>query len=281
MVQVNVVVNAMFAYGVGEGAVSWLAWAFRLMQLPIGVFGVAVATVALPAMSRAATHGITDEFKKTLSNGLGLIGFLVLPSTLILVTLAEPIISVLYERGSFSAHDRMMTAVALRSYGYGLLCYAVIKVIQPSFYAIDRRWIPMIVSLASIGINFGLNYHFVFNLGWGHESLALTASAVSIINFLALFIAMRIIAGDFGTTSLLILLGKLLTAGACFAAICHFGGQWFFKDLGSQSLWLRIGGLALITGSAWFVYLVVCHLLQVNEVRQAVAIVRKRLKYNP
>ena len=122
VVQINVVVNAMFAYGVGEGAVSWLSYAFRLMQLPIGVFGVAVATVTLPALSRAAVDGIGEDFRPTLAKGLRLVAFLVLPSTLGLVLLAEPIVSVLYERGAFDATDRLQTAGALRAYGYGLLC---------------------------------------------------------------------------------------------------------------------------------------------------------------
>ncbi len=278
VVQVNVVVNSIFAFGVGEGAVSWLNYAFRLMQLPIGVFGVAVATVTLPALSRAATSGINDEFKKTLNNGLGLVAFLVLPSTLVLVMLAEPVVSVLYEYGKFDQHDRLMTAAALRAYGYGLLFYAAIKVIQPSFYAIDRRWIPMMVSLASIGINFGLNYHFVFNLGWGHEALALTTSVIAIINFLALLTAMRIIAGDFGIPSLLVLLAKLLVSGAALVAVCHYGNQWLMPDLSSLNAPQRIGSLALVSGSAGVVYLAVCHLLRVAEVRDAVSIVAKKLR---
>ncbi len=191
VVQINVVINAMFAYGVGEGAVSWLSYAFRLMQLPIGVFGVAVATVTLPALSRAAVGGISADFKPTLAKGLRLVAFLVLPSMLGLVLLAEPIVSVLYERGAFDAVDRMQTAVALRAYGYGLLCYAWLKVLQPAFYAIDKRWLPMLVSIFALGLNLGFNWFFVFVMRWGHESLALTTSITASVNFLILFVAMR------------------------------------------------------------------------------------------
>ncbi|MDX1680049.1 MAG: murein biosynthesis integral membrane protein MurJ [Akkermansiaceae bacterium] len=281
VVQVNVLVNAIFAYGVDEGAVTWLNLAFRLMQLPIGVFGVAVATVTLPMLSRASTTGITEEFRSTLQKGIGLVAFLVLPSTLVLVMLAEPIVSVLYERGNFDAHDRSQTALALRAYGYGLLCYAWIKVIQPSFYAIDRRWVPMLVSLGSIGINIGLNYHFVFNLGWGHEALALTTSVVACVNFLALFIAMRVMAGDIGTSDLLSLLSKLLVAGAVLAAICLYGERMLFTDLGNQNILQRLVGLILVSGFAGLGYLVMCHLLRVAEVRDAVAILARKLKTPP
>src|SRR5690606_32681831 len=97
VVQLHVVLNVRLVYGVGEGAVSWLSFAFRLMQLPIGVFGVAVATVTLPALSRAAIGGISADFRPTLAKGLRLVAFLVLPSTVGLVLLAEPVVSVLYE----------------------------------------------------------------------------------------------------------------------------------------------------------------------------------------
>ena len=150
-----------------------------------------------------SSSGITDEFKTTLNNGLSLISFLVLPSALALISLAEPVISVVYERGQFDELNRVQTAIALRSYSYGLLCYAAIKIIQPAFYAIDRRWIPMFVSITSVGINIGLNYHFVFNLGWGHEALALTTSAIAILNFLALLIAMQMIAGGIAALSVM------------------------------------------------------------------------------
>ena len=278
VVQVNVVVNAIFAYGVGEGAVSWLTFAFRLMQLPIGVFGVAVATVTLPALSRAATSGVNEEFKSILQKGLSLVAFLVLPSTLALVMLAEPIVSVLYERGDFSAHDRTQTALALRAYGLGLLCYAWIKVIQPSFYAIDRRWVPMIVSLCSIGINLGLNWYFVMVLGWGHEALALTTSVVASVNFLALFITMRVMAGDFGTGPLLSLIARLVVGGLVLATICFYGKALLFEDPGALPILQRLGSLILVCGLAGSGYLITCHLLRVSEVREAVALVSKRLK---
>lgn len=278
VVQVNVLINAIFAIGVGEGAVSWLAWAFRLMQLPIGVFGVAVATVTLPALSRAATSGVNEEFKSILQKGLGLVAFLVLPSTLALVMLAEPIVSVLYERGDFSAHDRSQTALALRAYGLGLLCYAWIKVIQPSFYAIDRRWVPMIVSLCSIAINLGLNWYFVMVLGWGHEALALTTSVVASVNFLALFISMRVMAGDFGTAPLISLISKLAIGGLVLATICFYGNALLMEDPGALPFLQRLGSLVLVCGLAGCGYLITCHLLRVSEVRDAVTLVKKRLK---
>lgn len=278
VVQVNVVINAMFAYGVGEGAVSWLSYAFRLMQLPIGVFGVAVATVTLPALSRAAVGGISDDFRPTLAKGLRLVAFLVLPSTLGLVLLAGPIVSVLYERGAFDAQDRLQTAAALRAYGYGLLCYAWLKVIQPAFYAIEKRWIPMMVSILALGVNIGFNWFFVFVMRWGHESLALTTSISATINFIILYFAMRGFVGDIGTAELASLLLKLAGAGAAMAVVCLAANRWFFMDPAHLPFWLRILGLMATVGAAGVVYFAAARMFRVAEAKDALEMITRRLR---
>jgi len=278
VVQVNVVVNSMFAYGVGEGAVSWLSYAFRLMQLPIGVFGVAVATVTLPALSRAAVGGISADFRPTLAKGLRLVAFLVLPSTLGLVLLAGPIVSVLFERGHFGAVDRMQTAAALRAYGYGLLFYAWLKVLQPAFYAIDKRWLPMLASFLSLALNLGFNYLFVFVLRRGHESLALTTSITAAVNFLVLYLAMRKFAGDIGTREMTTMLAKLLVAGAAMAAVCVAADVLFFKDPAKLPLLLRTAGLTATVGVAAFVYFTAARVLRVAEAKEALAMVLRRFR---
>jgi putative peptidoglycan lipid II flippase len=277
VVQVNVLVNAMFAYGVGEGAVSWLSYAFRLMQLPIGVFGVAVATVTLPAMSRAATAGMGPEFKQTLGDGLRLVAFLVLPSMIGLVVLAQPIVSVLYERGAFDAADRVRTAAALQAYGIGLLSYAWLKVLQPAFYAVDRRWLPMLVSVLSLFVNAGLNAFFVFVMRWGHESLALTTSIVASVNFLILYVVMARITGGIGTAELAVLMGKLLVAGAVMAVVCRVADQGLLGDPSALTPWARAAALLVTIGLAAAVYFAMTALLRVRETRDALVMLRRRI----
>ena len=277
VVQVNVVVNAMFAYGVGEGAVSWLSYAFRLMQLPIGVFGVAVATVTLPALSRATVDGIGEDFKPTLAKGLRLVAFLVLPSTVGLVLLAGPIVSVLYERGAFDATDREMTAAALRAYGYGLVFFAWLKVIQPAFYAIEKRWLPMIVSILALGTNLGLNWFFVFVMRWGHESLALTTSISATVSFLILYLAMRRFAGGLGTIDLLDTLLRIAIAGAVMGGVCVAANTFLFHDPAQLSLWLRAGGLAATVALSAAVYFGTARLLKVREATEAIDMITRRL----
>jgi putative peptidoglycan lipid II flippase len=279
VVQINVVVNSMFAVHVGAGAVSWLNCAFRLMQLPIGIFGVAVATVTLPALSRAALGGISVDFCPTLAKGLRLVAFLVIPSTLGLALLAEPIISVIYEHGNFSAHQRMETALALRAYGYGLVFYAALKVLQPAFYAIDKRWFPMMVSCLALGLNLGFNYLFVYVFRWGHESLALTTSISAAFNFLLLFIAMRKFAGDPGTTGLLVLLGKLVIPGIGMAGICMIANRLLFGNLGGLPLLPKALYLGMTIATASGVYFLTAKYMRVAEAHEAIGIItRKRRK---
>jgi len=278
VVQVNVVVNTMFALKVGDGAASWLSYAFRVMQLPIGVFGVAIATVTLPALSRAAIGGISDEFRPTLAKGLRLVAFLVIPSALGLAFLAEPIISVLFERGKFHSIDRFQTAAALRSYGYGLVFYAWLKVLQPAFYAIDKRWFPMLVSFLALGINLGFNYLFVIVLHRGHESLALTTSISAGINFILLFLAMRKFAGDLGSGELVVLLAKLVLAGALMSGVCLLGNHYLLGDLAETKLLLKVIWLGLTIGVATAVYFIAAHLLQVAEAKDAVGMITRKLR---
>jgi len=276
IVQVNVMVNAMFAFGVGEGAASWLNYAFRLMQLPLGVFGVAVATVTLPALSRAAIGGISEGFRPILSKGLRLVTFLVLPSMLGLICLAEPIISVIYERGNFTEETRRQTAIALQTYGIGLLFYSGLKVVQPAFYAIDRRWLPMISSIIALFVNIGFNYLFVFVLGYGHAALALTTSITAAANFTFLYLAMRHYAGDLDTRGLLKLLAKLAVAVGAMSAVCLVGQAWLLPDPGAVAWPLRAMALGGIVGVAGIVYLGLAHLLRVEEMRETLDVIRHR-----
>ena len=277
VVQINVMINTMFALSVGEGAVSWLSYAFRLMQLPIGVFGVAVATVTLPALSRAAVGGISADFRPTLAKGLRLVLFLVLPCVLGLLLLAEPIVALLYERKSFSAFDTAKTAAALRAYGYGLLFYSGLKVLQPAFYAIERRWWPMMVSFLALGMNIGLNWWFVFGLKLGHESLALTTSITAALNFLLLYTVMRRFARGLETGALLGLLARLAVPCLVMALLCLAADRWLFAAPGWHGFGWRAGSLGGVVAAAAVAYFSLAHALRVPEATEAFGMLARRL----
>src|SRR5437879_4760014 len=186
-VQVNLLVHSGFAASLGNGPVSWLNIAFRLMQLPLGIFGVAIGTVTLPLVSKSAAVGNMNEFRAILARGMRLAFLLTIPSAIGLAMLASPIISVIYQHGRFTAAMTRQTAGALQFYAIGLVAYSALKVLTPAFYAIDKRKTPMNVSFLAIGLNLFLNWLFTFRLGWGHRGLAFSTSLVATINFLLLY----------------------------------------------------------------------------------------------
>src|SRR6266511_2348124 len=187
-VQVNVLINSGFAASLGNGPVSWLNIAFRLMQLPLGIFGVAIGTVTLPLVSKSTAVGNTDEFRAILARGIRLAFLLTIPSAIGLAMLASPIISVIYQHGRFTAEMTRETAGALQFYAVGLVSYAVLKVITPAFYAIGQRNTPMIVSFLAIGANLFLNWLFTFLLGWRPRGLELSIRPVAPINYHLLYV---------------------------------------------------------------------------------------------
>lgn len=278
VVQINVLINSRFATSIdAEGSVTALNNGFRLMQLPIGVFGVAVATVTLPAMSMAATTGIDGEFRKVLSRGIRLVAFLVLPCALGLYFLAEPVIAALFQRGKFGAYGTEMTAAALRGYGVGLLAYSGLKVLQPAFYAADRRWLPMIVSFFAIALSVSSNWYFVIVRGMGVEALAMTTSVVATFSFILLYFLMARIASGLETRALLVTLAKLAIAGLAMANICLLANHYWFTDPTGMGAWPRIGGLMIVIPLAAAVYLGFAKLLHVEEVDEFLELVRRRV----
>lgn len=275
-VQVNVAVNSGFASGLGDGPMTWLNIAFRLMQLPLGLFGVAVATVTLPLVSRSAALGNHAEFSSALSHALRLVMLLTIPSAIGLMILADPIISVIYQHGRFTTFATTQTAVALRFYAIGLVGYASVKVLAPAFYALDKRHLPMLVSLFSIAVNFGLNW--MLTRRFGHRGLAFSTSVVAITNFLLLYIMMRRYTGRLETGTLLVTFTKLCLAGALLAAIC-FGAQFlFFRNLFELRIWQKVIGLLITIAVGAATFFVTAYALRVAEVQDVVALVRKKLK---
>jgi putative peptidoglycan lipid II flippase len=189
-VQVNVLVNGMFASQI-DGARSYLNCAFRLMQLPIGMFGVAIATATLPAVSRLHARDDLAAFGKTVEESLRLTLFLVLPAAAGLFALAPEIIGTIYQHGHFLAVHTEKTALALRAYSIGLASYAVIKVVVPCFYALDKPRTPLMVSLLGISVNVASNFALVNLLGMGHVGVALSTAVLATVNSLQLLFYLR------------------------------------------------------------------------------------------
>ena len=275
--QVNVFVNTVLATGEGTGAVSWLNFAFRLMYLPIGLFGVSIATATLPAVSRHAAEQDTRAVRTTIADGMSLMLMLNVPATVGLVVLATPIVRVIFERGAFTAADTTATAAALQFYAVGLLGYSVVRIASPTFYALGRNRIPVIVSMATVLFNAALNYAMVRMLGFGYTGLALGTSIAALFNAtLLLFFLHRQLAGLEGGRVLGSML-KIVVASALMGAAAVGVDLWSTNVLPGSGLVEQLLRLSAAIGTALIVLAAAAYLLHIDEFRRAMSLVTRKL----
>ncbi|MEJ0008786.1 MAG: murein biosynthesis integral membrane protein MurJ [Steroidobacteraceae bacterium] len=275
--QINVTVNSMFASHLGNGPTGWLSIAFRVMQLPLGIFGVALGTVSLPLLARLAAAGKRDDFRTELGHGIRLAFLMTIPATVGLIVLADPIVSVLYRHGRFTIDQAHGAAAALRYYALGLVGYASLKVLVNAFYAIDRRKTPMFVSFGAVGLNLLFNWLFTWHLGWGARGLAFSTACIATTNFIVLYFLMRQELGRFDTGALLSLTLRVGAASAGMAAVCLASTQWIFPGWESAGLWLRLAWLLATIVVAAGVFAVCATLLKVAELAAITSAFRRRL----
>jgi putative peptidoglycan lipid II flippase len=266
--QVNFAVSMAFATGVGADAVVWLNNAQRLLYLPIGIFGVAISTATLPVTSRAAAMENLGEFRHTLASSLRLTLLLTIPSAIGLIVLSRPIVALIYQYGRFTASDTDQTAIALAYYAIGLAALSIVRVLAPSFYALRDTRIPMMASILSIVINYVVSKFTVDYLEIGHIGLALSISAVSIVNFALLFFFMRRKLYGIEGRGLISTFAKVTLAAAAMGAVCWLVSHQIENNLGLDRLLARLinVGVSITVGIA--VFCIVARLLKVEELTQ-------------
>jgi putative peptidoglycan lipid II flippase len=267
-VQVNVTVNSNLASRLGDGPVSWLGYAFRFMQLPIGIFGVAIASATLPAISRSAAAGDLEQFRRTLSRSTGIVFVLTVPSAVGLAVLGHSIVGAIYELRRFTSVDTAQTAQALACYAIGLVGYAAAKVLNPAFYALKDSRTPMVVSLCSIGINLVVALTLIYGLGFGHASLALSTSAVAIFSAVTLFAVMRARIGGIYGRNLWRTFSRVTMASAAMGIAVYSSSQAVRWWMGTSKLGYATD-LAVSIPVGLVVLYAGCRLLQVSELDTA------------
>ncbi len=271
--QVNIVVNTAFASH-EEAAATWLMYAFRLMQLPLGVFGVAIATVSGAGVAQRVARGDMAGVRETLGSAMRLVAFLNVPSAVGLAVLAEPILSLIYQHGRFGARDTAGTAAALVLYALGLYAYSGVKVFAPAFYALDEVRVPVVGSVLGMAVNVALNVLLYPVLGF--KGVALGTSLAAWANFAVLAIAWRRRRGGLTGERIYRQLGGVLAASAVLAAICLGTAGWLAPRLPGHGL-ERQALLALVPIAAGAVaYFAVARLLGVRELGEVLAALRRR-----
>ena len=226
-VQINVLVNTNFAASLHDaagnvlnGPVSWLAYAFRFQQLPLGLFGISIASATLPRISRSAARGDFQEFRDVLSNSIAMVLLTTVPASVGLAIFGESMIGIVYQHGRFLASDTHQTALALSCYAIGLAGFASVKLLAPAFYALGDSRTPMLVSIGAIAVNAATAFTTVRIFGFGHAGLALSLSSVSIFNALMLLGLLRPRIGGVHGRAIGVSLAKILVASAVMGAVC-------------------------------------------------------------
>jgi putative peptidoglycan lipid II flippase len=271
--QVNILVNTWFASH-EVGANSWLLFAFRLMQLPLGVFGVAIATVAGAGVAQRVAAKDMDAVRATLGSAMRLVAFLNVPSAVGLALLARPIISMIYEHGRFGAADTEATAQALVFYAVGLYGYSAVKVFAPAYYALDEARVPVVGSVLGMVSNVGLNVALYPVLGF--RGVALGTSLAAAANFAVLAWAWRRRHGGLGGAGLAPQLGKVLLASAALglAAVGAERGLDRLLAPGGLGRQLALGLLPVLAGG--LAYLGAARALRIAELDELLAALRRR-----
>ena len=195
--QVNLVVNTSFASRLidpmrgANGPVSWLGYALRFVQFPMGIFAVAMASAMLPSVSRSAAAGNFDEFRTTVSRSLASVFFLTLPSSLLLIVLGRAIIGAIYQSGHFQLYDTQQTALALACYAVGLVSFAAARLMTPAYYALSDSRTPMYLTMLSIGVNIALPLFLLRVMHMNFAAMALTTSIAMTLEAVSLFEGLR------------------------------------------------------------------------------------------
>jgi putative peptidoglycan lipid II flippase len=263
--QFNQFVGTLLASFLREGSVSWLYYADRLVQFPLGIFAIAIATAALPSLSAHATRKDHAQFQKTLDHGLCLVFFIALPAMAGLLILGKPIVSLLFERGAFNAESSLMTTDALVCYSFGLWAFSGMRVLIAAFYALQDTKTPVKIAIISLGVN--VIASLVLMGPMKHAGLALALSVASAVQFVLLAFFLRKKGLFMHSAPVLKSVSKSIIATLVMASLVfYFRTQWFYTTA-TQPLAEKILNLSALVLIGIIVYFLIARLLGCREIK--------------
>ena len=272
--QVNVFVNTVLATREGTGAVSWLNYAFRLMYLPTGLFGVSIATATVPAVARHAARDDDAGVRATVADGLSLMLVLNVPATVGLIVLSNPIVQVIFERRAFLPADTIATAAALQWYAVGLLGYSIVRIASPTFYALGDSRTPVHVSIAAVLVNAVLNLLLARLLGY--RGLALGTSIAALFNAGCLLWLLRRRLDGLHDRRVLSSFARIAIASFAMGTAALVVDRTLAAWIGDGTFLRQVSGLLVTIAAALVVLAAAAHVLRIREFRVAVSLLMKR-----
>lgn len=260
--QINIFINTYFAASCAQGSVSWLNYAFRLMYLPIGLFGVAISIAALPVISKHASNNDMKNLKSTYTSSIVLAFMLTIPASFGLAFLSEPIIRLIFEHGRFTSYDTAKTAEALVYYAIGLFAYSSVKITVPVFYALRDTKYPVIGSFMAVALNIliiSLTIEY-----FQHKAIALSTSVTMIVNFLFLaFVLYKKVEG-YDVGYLIMSVAKITGASVIMGFFSVYVNSQMTPVFG-QGIMGDFSNLIITIFSAILMYLVLLYILRLKE----------------
>ncbi len=277
-VQVNQFTNTFFITS-GSAWLTWISRAYRVVHLPIGIFGVAISTVALPQLAKFVTTGEAENFRNSLSYALRLMFTLTLPAAVGLMVLSAPICRFLYERGETGTLDTIGTAGVLFVYAFGLCGFSTLKIVTDGFYAYKDIRAPVIVSICAVILNICLNYLFIYReLFLDPRAVVFSTVLTVTLNCAVLLLLLRRKVGRLGLRSLVPLTLKILIASAVMGFVCWLTNGTIESDwLGTEGIGPRLVGVFVPIGLSLITLAGMYKLLKVAEFDDILNIFKRRL----
>lgn len=267
--QINMALDTILVSLVGTGAISWLYYANRLQQLPLGVVGAAISVALLPILSKQLKAGNLEEGKKTEDKAVEYAVMLSMPFAVLMIVLAIPAVNVLFEHGRFSSEDTVKTAYALVAYAIGLPCYVVVKALMPNFFARGDTVTPVKYSAVVFAVN--LVFNLVLMFPFGHVGIA---TATTIASFVSLF---QYIYGlhrkDLWHFSkhLLYKILRITAASVLSGVIVYFADYVFSEfDIWQQGILIRfliLAGLGSLGLASYVILIIFFKVISLSEIR--------------
>ncbi|MBD3425711.1 MAG: murein biosynthesis integral membrane protein MurJ [Candidatus Omnitrophica bacterium] len=253
--QVSILIDtvlASLAWIVGAGGVAALYYSNRLVQLPLAVFGISLATAALPRMSREVAMNDIEKLRGTVSFSLRTVFTIMVPAAVGLMVLAKPIVRILFERGEFTPYSTSITVNALFFYTFGLLAYAGIKILVGTYYSLGDTRTPVKTALAALLVNIVFNLILMWPLKIG--GLALATSIAATTNLVILYVILMRRIGDIGTGAIISSLMRIFSATVVMGLFTFFMKRLFLdaQALSTPVAFLRLLGVILTSGIVYF-----------------------------
>ena len=277
-VQVNLLTNTFFITS-DSGWLTWISRAYRIMHLPIGIFGVAISTVALPQLARFVTAGETENFRDALSHALRLMLVLTIPAGIGLMILSEPICRLLYEWGATVEEDTIETAGILFVYAFGLCGFSTLKIVTDGFYAHKDIRAPVMVGICAVVLNICLNYLFIYReLFLDPRAVVFSTVLTVTLNCGVLLLLLRRKVGRLGLRSLAMLVLKILIASTVMGIVCWVTNSVIEEDwLGTVGVIPRTVGVFAPIGLSLLALAALYKFLKVSEFDDILGIFKQRL----